>query len=507
MASTVTTNLERRAGLDFLNGFGGGSQTGTVAAGPNPTAGLKDPCGQIELTADSWNQLQVDQYIANYPNIQNLTLAEFAAELEAPNFFCGIGLSCLAGQICSPAVGINWLILYALQEWNNYMNSLYSAIENAITIMREATAGIVADFMPDEHVDKSIFGYGIATVVIGILSIFTAIAVPVFMPTELTLYSIESFNAVAAPAQSAEELKISYEQAEAAKLAGKPAELASLQTTQDIKSVRKGFFGLVVVSKPKTTPAVPNNSMRLALLKTFGYVPQHPTARLRKRSLSKRALPPSVFSYSRWAFLDTHLTALQNRLQGIVALTSKLGITEPMGSSNGLASVLQGGSFLIPNPVKADLQKAALDLAQITAISEFFKSIGMFVTIASDPCTDSGIDGAWPGDDKLSYCTPQGVMMNIIQANGDKVSNSVKNAKLLSTKYGYTTQWLTQAAWDCQMKYGISPLSIAPPPTSAKSDCVFSLPVCDCTLPDVQHIRSKGHGTVKACREGAHLPI
>lgn len=51
-------------------------------------------------------------------------------------------------------------------------------------------------------------------------------------------------------------------------------------------------------------------------------------------------------------------------------------------------------------------------------------------------------------------------MMNIIQANGDKVSNSVKNAKLLATKYGYTTQFLTQAALDCQTKYGISPLSV-----------------------------------------------
>lgn len=30
-------------------------------------------------------------------------------------------------------------------------------------------------------------------------------------------------------------------------------------------------------------------------------------------------------------------------------------------------------------------------------------------TPKQDPCTDSGPNGAWPGDDKLSYCTPQGM--------------------------------------------------------------------------------------------------
>lgn len=78
---------------------------------------------------------------------------------------------------------------------------------------------------------------------------------------------------------------------------------------------------------------------------------------------------------SRWAFLDTHLTALQNRLQGIVALTSKLGVTAPVGASNGLAGVLQGGGFLVTNPDKTDLQKSARELAEITAVSEFFRSI------------------------------------------------------------------------------------------------------------------------------------
>ncbi|KAH9812751.1 hypothetical protein DFH28DRAFT_930695 [Melampsora americana] len=511
------TNLERRAGLDFLGGLSGDGGT------PDPTAGLEDPCGQIPLTVDSWTKLEVDKYIANYPGIENLTLAEFAAKLEAPNFFCGIGMQCIAGQICSPAVGINWLILYAIQEWNNYMNSLYSSIENAITVMRgiifllslhhtgpQAAAGIVADFMPTEHVDKTIFGWGMATIVLGVVGIFSAIAVPVFMPAELTLYAIEGYNSAATTAETAESVKAALAAAEAAKSAGDEATVVALRTAQDIKTVRKGFFALRIAQKPPKPIFQLKTQLQSAFQRTISpsiHVP--PTGRMRRRSvkatlsqprsLAKRELPPSVFSYSRWAFLDTHLTSLQNRLQGIVALTTKLGATAPIGAGNGLASVLQGGTFLTSNPARTDLQKAARDLAQITAISQFFKSIGMFVTVSCDPCTDKGPDGAWPGDDRLSYCTPQGVMMNIIQANGNGVENAVKNAKLLSTKYGYSVQKLTQSAVQCQTK--------APPPSSPDSECAFALPVCVCTLPDVQHLRHHGHSTVVACRNGAHLPI
>lgn len=512
------TVLERRAGLDFLGGLSGDGGGSAAAGAPDPTAGLKDPCGQIPLTVDSWNKLEVDKYIANYPGIENLTLSQFAAKLEAPNFFCGIGMQCLAGQICSPAVGINWLILFAIQEWNNYMNSLYSSVENAITVMREAAAGIVADFMPDEHVDKSIFGWGMATIVLGVVGIFSAIAVPVFMPAELTLYAIEGYKSAATTAETAESVKAALAAAEAAKNAGDEATVVALRTAQDIKTVRKGFFALRIAQKPPKPIFQLKTQFQSAFQRTVS-VSSHapPTARMRrrsvetkpleKRSLAKRDLPPSVFSYSRWAFLDTHLTSLQNRLQGIVALTSKLGATAPIGSGNGLAAVLQGGTFLTPNPARTDLQKAARDLAQITAISQFFKSIGMFVTVSCDPCTDKGPDGAWPGDDRLSYCTPQGVMMNIIQANGNAVENGVKNAKLLSTKYGYSVQKLVQSAVRCQTKYGIGNDLLAPPPSSPDSECAFALPVCVCTLPDVQHLRHHGHSTVVACRNGAHLPI
>lgn len=39
-----------------------------------PSGQMKDPCGHIELTPQTWADLQIDQYIANYPGADKLTI-------------------------------------------------------------------------------------------------------------------------------------------------------------------------------------------------------------------------------------------------------------------------------------------------------------------------------------------------------------------------------------------------------------------------------------------------
>jgi hypothetical protein len=46
-------------------------------------------------------------------------------------------------------------------------------------------------------------------------------------------------------------------------------------------------------------------------------------------------------------------------------------------------------------------------------------------------------------------------MMNIVRAEGNKVVNKTPNARLLQSKYGYSVQYLTNLAWECQKKYGV----------------------------------------------------
>lgn len=69
LKTTKATQLTRRAGLsDLLH-----SDTGLTS--PGQAGGkLKDPCGHIELTPQTWVDLQIDQYIASYPGADKLTI-------------------------------------------------------------------------------------------------------------------------------------------------------------------------------------------------------------------------------------------------------------------------------------------------------------------------------------------------------------------------------------------------------------------------------------------------
>ncbi|KAH9816687.1 hypothetical protein DFH28DRAFT_890847 [Melampsora americana] len=499
---------------------------------------LKDPCAHIDLTPQTWVDLQIDQYIANYPNADKLTIQEFAAEMNVPNFFCGIGMDCLAGQLCQPAVGVNWIILYAIQEWNNYMNSLYRAIETAVTMMREASAAIVSDFVPRVQIDKSLYGWAVGTVICGILATFSGLAVPAFMPLdamamvkEAAAYGIGA-AAIGSGAIGASTAVVdsqaakAYDDAKALLDGNKGAELAEAERAKDMQiaiefltnnahpktqehsndwanAERIRQEAQVLFGMPRTTPPPPTSPSTSAVGSSH--------AALRKRTLEPRNLqkrgPPTAFAYTQWAYLDSHLSSLQNRMQGIVSLTTRAGAMAPILSDGGIASILAEGAFLSPNPTEAYLAKPSKDLVQLSALSEFFKAINIFVTIGSDECKYKGPNGAWDNPGSLSFCTPEGLMMNLIQAQGDKAINEIPNADLIKSKYGYTVEFLARSAWECQKKYGVYTLGKAPPPVSVKSDCVFAIAVCDCTLPEVAHLRHKKVKTVKACRKAAKLPI
>ncbi|KAG0149603.1 hypothetical protein CROQUDRAFT_39536 [Cronartium quercuum f. sp. fusiforme G11] len=496
-----------------------------------PSTQMKDPCGHIDLTPQTWVDLQIDQYIANYPGADKLTIQEFAAELNVANFYCGIGLDCLAGQLCHPAQGVNWIILYAIQEWNNYMNSLYRAIETAVTLMREASSAIVSDFAPRAEVDKSLYGWAVGTVICGVLGTFSALAVPAFMPLdamemveEATKFGVGAASLGSgalggmASAEATEASK-AYDQATRLMRGNKAADLAAAESRQDVGT----FLEFTTQGKQarnshgeKNTPEELRREEEVLFKDSRDPGPSTrddgaSSSTITRRSLEPRSLhkrsPPTAFCYTQWAYLDSHLTALQNRMQGIVAITARSGAMTPILSNGGMASILKDGAFLSENPTEAHLAESSKALVQITALSEFFKAINIFVTIGSDDCKFKGPNGAWDGPGKLSYCTPDGLMMNLIQAKGDKAINDIPNAELIKTKYGYSVEYLARTAWDCQKKYGIFTHGKAPPPVSVKSDCVFAIAVCDCTLPEVAHLRHKKMKTVPACRKGAGLPI
>ncbi|PLW04700.1 hypothetical protein PCASD_15200 [Puccinia coronata f. sp. avenae] len=489
-----------------------------------------DPCAPMQLTAQTWVDLGIDDYIQNYPNADKLTIQQFAAELNVPNFFCGIGMPCSAGQLCHPAAGVNWLILYAIQEWNAYMNSYYSAIEDAINLMRDASADIVSDFIPRSQPQSGLYGWSVATVVVGILATFTGVLVPAMLPADAMQMVVDAskigagaglIGGLTVPQIGREtENEKFLAQLEAMHAQANGEQPADIWSSHDAAAVGQLLNGrnrdVGQPGHPSPPPPNPQSSPAPPPAAN-GPAPSAPDVtpapHLQKRALTPDELPkkrhPAPYAFTRWSRMASHLTVLQNDLQGMVSATAQIATLQPLTARGGIAEILSQGTFLYSNPAQTFMASHVKSLAQITALSEFFKSVKMFVTIGSDDCKYKGPNGAKNHPEDLSSCTKDGLMMNIVRAEGNKVVNKTPNARLLQSKYGYSVEYLANLAWDCQKKYGVQKPgeTTYPPPSSIHSDCVFAIPVCDCTLPAVKHLRKKKKGTVKACRNGAGLPI
>ncbi|PLW44627.1 hypothetical protein PCASD_05143 [Puccinia coronata f. sp. avenae] len=495
--------------------LGGTLETRAVLS--RPPAPPPDQCLQnIELTPDTWKKLEMDKYIASIEGIDKMNLTTLARAMGAANFFCGIGLHCNAGQLCNPVAGKNWLVLVAIQRWNSYLNSLYQGVADAVTVMRDVSADMITDFIPDTVEDKSMFGWGVATVVLGILGGFTGVLTPI-LATKPVLQAVGVYGSAESIASAAAS---NFQRAQSARLAGDVVTTFVVQGDENTRLIALAA-AKALEHEPKL-PALTRSASAPSLSLTA------PGAVHRKRStasenpptavntdlfpqsipsdsghklLQKRGKPPpSAFAYQRYAEMDTHLAAIQNRIQKYVAAVSAAGVSQPIFNENGLAKVLLEGAMFQKFPSQLEDQEKHKAFAKLTALDGIFKAQNMFVTVNCDPCSSKGPGGAWPQDKFLSYCTPQGSMMNIIRASGIDARNEFRNPLLLSSKYGFTTEYLVRKAADCQKKFGFYTLKRAPEPTDVNSDCVFSIPVCDCADSVVHHARKKKKGTVRACR-------
>ncbi|KAA1122774.1 hypothetical protein PGTUg99_008345 [Puccinia graminis f. sp. tritici] len=129
---------------------------------PIPPANL--PCVAQNLTADTWNRLQIDKYLATYPGGQSLTLSQYADSKGAQNFRCGIEEFCSSGQICNPVPAPDWYVLLAAQEWNNCMNSVFKAVHFAVNTVQGTLALMVTGLAEQNiHAHEIAFGVGALT--------------------------------------------------------------------------------------------------------------------------------------------------------------------------------------------------------------------------------------------------------------------------------------------------------------------------------------------------------
>ncbi|CAH7688493.1 hypothetical protein PPACK8108_LOCUS23466 [Phakopsora pachyrhizi] len=406
---TIPSSLNRRNPF-----FGGNTFSFNVPVVPDPSKGIANPCKNLNPTPELWRKLDVDQYIADYPGLSNMNITAFAASLGMQNFFCGIGMTCLAGQLCYPLVGMNWMIFMAVQEWNNYMNIMYIAIENAISIIR-----------------GSLFGWEVATIVCSVLTAIAGAAFFVFRPVVLSTKLIRGYRA-AEIASTGEE---AYTAAQAARNAGRISELHALQRARS-DSIILNTMDKNILPMSEKANKLPDAKINPRLNENAADIFSTGKSGVLKRSLEKRSgAKANAYAY--------------NQLQSALAASSDIILSSPFYSNQGLAAYVGEGTFSHPGPSLVEIQKKAKALALLSAVGDFFRT--------DDPCTDKGENGAWAGNEVVSWCTPTGTMLNLIRAEGIHARNTFPNAYLLKKKYGYTSKFLLTKADECQKTYGMFP--------------------------------------------------
>ncbi|KAA1130712.1 hypothetical protein PGTUg99_026597 [Puccinia graminis f. sp. tritici] len=149
-------------------------------------------CVQPPITNTTWIQLGIDNYLANLPNGASLNLQHYAASVGAPDFICGIGEKCQAGQLCSPVQAPGWEVLVAAQEWNNYQNRFYEAVGTAVQMVTSISSSLVSDLYPPSHTGEiwDVFNTfnlaaGITSGIVGMFFTFIGLAVVASTPLSL----------------------------------------------------------------------------------------------------------------------------------------------------------------------------------------------------------------------------------------------------------------------------------------------------------------------------------
>ncbi|WAR59186.1 hypothetical protein PtB15_10B528 [Puccinia triticina] len=222
--------------------------------------------------------------------------------------------------------------------------------------------------------------------------------------------------------------------------------------------------------------------------------------------------PPDVRSgYTRWIEFAWMLSKLEDSSQEKLSNYTKGVLQAGISTEEGMYGVLKNGVFLQKTIEKTqyNLQASFEAVIKLRLLAAILKAQSIFIIRNSDPCTQSGPHGEFQGRGVLSYCGPDNVMMNIVKAKGTKTRRKIYGASLIESKYGFTVEFLTNAAWKCQTKYGgyeHDPYTNSTLPTDINADCLFNLPVCDCGSPEVSTRRKKGVRTVKACLK-AGVPI
>lgn len=223
---------------------------------------------------------------------------------------------------------------------------------------------------------------------------------------------------------------------------------------------------------------------------------------------------PKHEAFTEWSHLVDGMSTFEQKVIDGISEEAHQFLNSPISSPDGMMNVLKNGTFIAPaEQVFLPLIETALkNVTTALFLTRVLRSMDAFVTVGSDVCNKKGPNGALEGDDKLSYCDTSGTMYNIVRVgeeHKDKEETSFPNAFTIEQRFGFSTQFLTNASISCQQKYGgyeHFPWVNTTIPRDPSADCVVNLPVCDLRNRGDLHKTLEKDGVVAACRQ-AGLPI
>lgn len=222
--------------------------------------------------------------------------------------------------------------------------------------------------------------------------------------------------------------------------------------------------------------------------------------------------PVSTPGFAEWTQLSFYLARMQDVFQRNCAENTQKMMDAGISTDLGIFGAIKNGNFFFPTALleMSKIEEQIGKIVKARLVNKILRQQGAFVTIGSDPCHGSGPNGSRAGDDRLSYCDKDGLMYNVVRAEGKKTKNDIYNAIMIRDKYGFTAEDISTISVQCQNKYGNfehDPLVDPQARLTGNLDCGFNLPVCNCKDEAVAGKRSNGKTTVVACREGLGLPI
>lgn len=487
-----------------------------------------------QLTPEYWRQMKLDDYLRNYPEGNSLSLPLYVEQLHLGNEFdCGVHKHCSVGPICQPVRGNDYYVLFATAQWNYYTNSLSRALTLATSLVKEVVPKLIHDFAelsPGESDAHIIPEPDLIRIMLGSISVggtvnksgvnnsthpdYLAALEP--LSTEVAqsmLISAAQTSAGATPPKPHPATD------ETSNLPGAPTSsenftshtnqtsnvgpAVSLPGPEDHRSSEEQEFAANLDSDdlPSNHTGVYHTVQMSTHGKEQDVDTDEPKVRMQKRQLAESNIPVLPIVYNSTDTVEHNIQALSTQFQAFVDDSFNHKINAPISQEDGIYGALKDGRFLVEHVEPASLRSNAEDVVNLLTISAILQAQNAMVVFRKSECHMSDNH-----DSTLSFCSSDGTLTEIVRVQGNLVKRDIFNSDLIENKYGFSTQFLAEEAWRCQLLNDGKPES-----PQSKNDqydvCTFDVQVCNLKEPRLARLLEEGASIVKICRQEVGLAI